>query len=113
MVVGRPVDFENLFVGSLGRIEIDLEGFGVIAEAVVGWVLEGAAGVADAGANDARQSPKLGLRLPKSAKREGRRLEFLRSVLIRGWQGARRLLGLRRHQGHAHTAHQDDGNRDR
>lgn len=74
-VVAGPEDLEQLFVGDLLGVEVDLEGFAVIAHAAVAWVFLASAGVADTGADDAFETPKLGVRAPESAEGEGRDFE--------------------------------------
>jgi hypothetical protein len=74
MAVPEPV--QQFLVGDDGRVEIDLDGLGVIAEAVVsgGWL--GAACVSYPGANYAVDDPELGIRTPKSAQGKGCGLGF-------------------------------------
>lgn len=66
---------EELAVGDDGRVVDDLDGLGVAADAVVGRLWLRAAGIADAGLDDTRETPEPGVRAPESAHREGRRLE--------------------------------------
>jgi hypothetical protein len=103
MVVSGPEDVEDFFVGGLGRVEIDLEGFGVIAELVIGGVFQSAAAEADAGAYDTGESPKLGLGFPESAQRQGGSFDLGGSGLVHGRHGPRTLLLLGRYQGQAQT----------
>jgi hypothetical protein len=95
VIVRGPVDLEDLAERGHGRVEIDLEGFGVIADLVIAGIFRLAAGVADAGTDDAGQDPKLGFRLPESAQGEGGRLDLFRSGLIDCGQRARTLLAGR------------------
>ncbi len=48
----------------------------MVADPLVTWILGGAAGVADAGADDTGETPKLGIWTPESTEGEGRRLEL-------------------------------------
>ncbi len=66
-----PEDVQQFLVGDDGRVEIDLDGLGVIAETVIGGVGCGAAGVSYPGANNAVDGPELGIRTPESAQGEG------------------------------------------
>ena len=69
-MVAAPEDVQQLLVGDDRRVEIDLDGLGVVAEAVVSGVVLGAARVAYPGADDAVDSPELGIRTPESAQAE-------------------------------------------
>ena len=79
-----PEDVQQFLVRDDGRVEIDFHGLGVIAEAVVGWVLFGPARVSYPGANNAVDGPELGIRTPKSAQGEGGGLGFDRNCGIHG-----------------------------
>ena len=70
-MVAAPEDVQQFLVGDDGRIEIDLDGLGVVAEVVVGGVGLGAARVSYPGANNAVDGPELGIRTPESAQGEG------------------------------------------
>jgi hypothetical protein len=70
-MVTTPEDFQQLLVGDDRRVEIDLDGLGVVAEVVVCGVGRRAAGVPYPGADDAVDSPELGIRAPESAQAEG------------------------------------------
>ncbi len=65
-VVIVPKESEERLVADDGRIEFNADGFGVIAEAVIGRVEFGAAGVADTGPEDASGRPEEALGEPKS-----------------------------------------------
>ena len=69
MVVPENVD--QVTVGNDGWIEIDLDRFGMIPNAEVSRVCFFATAVANSGANNALQAPKLGVRSPESAHGEG------------------------------------------
>ena len=64
------------------RIELHLQSFGVVADAVIGWVLSVAAGVADLSAVDTVETPELGVRSPESAEREREQLGVVWLVAI-------------------------------
>lgn len=83
-----PEFVEQLLERDLFRIVIDLERLGVVAEVVVGGVSLCTAREADAGADDAGQTPKLGVRRPESAEGKGGRLQ------LGGHGGIDRRLGL-------------------
>ena len=70
-MVAAPEDVQQLLVGDDSRVEIDLDGLGVVAEVVVGGVALRAACVPYPGADDAVDSPELGIRTPESAQAEG------------------------------------------
>jgi hypothetical protein len=66
-MVAAPEDLQQFLVRDDRRVEIDLDGLGVVAEVAVGGVLPRAAGVPYPGADDAVDSPELGIRTPESA----------------------------------------------
>ena len=70
-MVAAPEDVQQMLVGDDRRVKIDLDGLGVVAEAVVGGVGLGPACVAYPGADNAVDSPELGIRTPESAQAEG------------------------------------------
>lgn len=70
-MVAAPEDVQQLLVGDDSRVKINLDGLGVVAEVVVGGVAPGAACVSYPGADDAVDSPELGIRSPESAQAEG------------------------------------------
>ncbi len=70
-MVAAPEDVQQLLVGDNRRVEVDLDGLGVVPEAVVGGVWLGPARIAYPGADNAVESPELGLRTPESAQTEG------------------------------------------
>ena len=83
-----PERLQQLLERGLFRIVIDLERLAVVADVLVGRVFLAAARVADTGADDAGQTPKLGVRRPESAQSERGRFQF-------GWRGrVNRRLGL-------------------
>jgi hypothetical protein len=71
-----PKDVQQLLVRDDGRIVVDLDGFGVIAEAVIRGVWRGAPRVSYPGAPNAMNGPELGIRTPKSAQGKGGSLRF-------------------------------------
>jgi hypothetical protein len=83
-MVATPEDVQQFLVGDDGRIEVDLEGLGVVAEAAIGGIALGAAGVAYPGADDAMDGPELGLRTPESAQGKGGGLRLGRHCGIQG-----------------------------
>ena len=70
-----PEEVEELVVADDGRVEVDLERLGVVAEVVVRGIRMGAARVADAGAVDAGDGPEPGVGGPESADGERGGLE--------------------------------------
>lgn len=66
-----PEDVEQLFVGDDFGVEVDLDGFGVVSDALIGRVFSFAPRVTNASADDAREAPKLGVRAPESAEGKG------------------------------------------
>jgi len=70
-MVAAPEDVQQFLVGDDSRVKIDLDGLGVVAEVVVGGVVLSAARVPYPGADDALDSPELGIRTPESAEAEG------------------------------------------
>ena len=83
-LVAAPEDVQQFLVGDDRRVEIDLDGLGVVAEVVVGGVWPRAAGVPYPGADDALDSPELGIRTPESAQAEGRGLRVGGHAASRG-----------------------------
>ncbi len=75
-MVAGPKDFEERLIGGDLRVEIDLDSFRVVANAVVGRVFPLTAAVADPGSDDSWKDPKLGIRRPKSPDTKGGGLEF-------------------------------------
>jgi hypothetical protein len=75
-MVIAPEDVQQFLVGDDGGIVVDLNGLGVIAEAVIGGILLGAARVSYPGADDAVDGPELGIRTPESAEGKGGGLRF-------------------------------------
>ena len=70
-MVAAPEDVQQLLVGDDRRVKIDLDGLGVVTEVAVGGVGLRAARVPYPGADDAVDSPELGIRSPESAQAEG------------------------------------------
>ena len=75
-MVAVPEDVQKLLVRDNVGVENNLDSFGVVAEMVIGGIRLGTAGVSHPGANNAVDSPKLGIRTPKSAQSEGSGLHF-------------------------------------
>jgi hypothetical protein len=99
-MVVAPEDVQQLLVGDDRRVEIDLDGLGVVAEVVVGGVVLSAARVPYPGADDAADSPELGIRTPESAQAEGSGLRAggncgiqCRDLNIRGGPGGLHYRG--------------------
>jgi hypothetical protein len=69
--VASPEDIQQQLVGYSCRVVINLDRFGMIAEAAVCRRGFGAAAVADACSNNALYAPEPGVRSPESAKPEG------------------------------------------
>lgn len=55
---------------------------GVISKIVISWILSGATGVSYTGSDDPGQTPKLGVRLPESAKGECGCFEVTRKMAV-------------------------------
>ena len=113
-VVAAAEHLEQLRVGDPARIEIDLDGLGMVSEAAVGGVLAGATAVADPCADDARQTPEPGVRTPESTQGEGGGLDHRRCVDIHGWNATARagipdLAGQRNQGGSGHQPSQGSG----
>jgi hypothetical protein len=70
----RPDLPQELLVGQLRRIEVDLEHLGVVGEVLIRRVGGAPAGIADARANDRRVTPELGVGPPESTEAEHRGL---------------------------------------
>lgn len=70
-MVAAPEDVQQFLVGDDCRVKIDLDGLGVVAEVVIGGVGLRSARVPYPGADDAVDSPELGIRTPESAQAEG------------------------------------------
>lgn len=68
---GRPVAFEedpqDLIEADDGRVEVDLQRFGMAFEVVVGGLRNRAAAIPNPSAPDAGKTPKLGVGMPESA----------------------------------------------
>ena len=70
-IVAIPEDGQQLLVGDLRGIVVDLDGLTVIAQITVGGILLSAARVSDARANNAAKTPEPGVGAPESAHGEG------------------------------------------
>ena len=88
-IVRGPENLQQLRISNLGRVEIELERLGVIAEAMVSRILGVAARVTDARANDAGQTPELRVGVPESTQGESRRLGLFGHVHIDRRQASR------------------------
>jgi hypothetical protein len=72
--VARRERGEELVVRHDARVEVELERFAVIAQVVIRRIDAGAAGIADARADDSAVTPEPGVGRPESTEREGGRL---------------------------------------
>jgi hypothetical protein len=88
--VGGPEYVQQLLIRDLGGIEIELKRLGMIAEVVVSRVLGAAAGVTDARADDAGQTPELRVGVPESTQGKRGRFRAFRRVCIDRRHGGRR-----------------------
>jgi hypothetical protein len=77
-VMACPEDIEQFPVGDHGRIEVHLDRLDVVPEVVIRRVLRRPSRVADAGAENAWETPEPGVRTPESAQGESRRLRHSR-----------------------------------
>lgn len=93
-IVGAPDQIEQVGVGDDARVEVQLKGLGVLAEVVVGRVLRGPTAVADAGADDAVETPKLRVGAPESPEGKCRSFQVSRHLSVDGDQEL--LKGLSR-----------------
>ena len=75
-MVAAPEDVQQLLVGDDRRVKIDLDGLGVVPEVAVGGVGLLAACIPYPGADDAVDSPKLGIRAPESPQGESCGFDF-------------------------------------
>jgi len=74
-VVSVPELLQEILVADCGGIEVDGDGFGVVAERAVGRALFRASAIADPGPKHTLENPRLGVGGPKSSEAEGGRLE--------------------------------------
>jgi len=74
-VMRCPEQLEQVVVGDLGRVEVDLEALGVVTHRAVGGLLLGATRVSYARSPDSLHEPEPGVRGPESTDGEGRGLE--------------------------------------
>ena len=65
-----PEDIQEVLVGDLSGIVFDLYRLSVVAEVMVGGILQGPASIADARPNDAGGAPEPGVGPPESAEAE-------------------------------------------
>jgi hypothetical protein len=84
-MVTVPEDLQQLLEGNDGRIEIDLDGLGVVAKIVIRGLRRRTARVSYPGANNAMDGPELGIRTPESAQGEGGGLRVRGSENIQRW----------------------------
>ena len=70
--MAAPKDIQEFLVRDLGRIIINLDCLGMIAEVVICGVLCGTTRIANAGSNDTIDAPKLGIWPPESTQCKGR-----------------------------------------
>ena len=75
---------QQIVIGNDLRVEIELEGLGVVSERVVGRVRRGATAVADAGTNHTVETPELSVWSPESPERECRGLDPCREQVDGG-----------------------------
>ena len=68
--MGLPENIQQLVIREPGEVEIDLNGFAVVSEIMVGRISFGPSGIADAGPNHALDGPKLGIGSPESPQGE-------------------------------------------
>lgn len=89
-VVAGPKALQQLLVGDLGGVIVDLDALRVVADAVVGRIGRAAARIADAGADDAGETPEPGVGAPESTEGKGRGLGPLGSGAVDGGNCGRR-----------------------
>ena len=98
-IVALPEQVNNLGELDLFRIEIDLQGFRIVPQALVRRKTLATAGISDSSPIDSIDRPKLGVRSPKSAKSKSGRVQILRNRLINGRNSESFIrLILNRHQ---------------
>ncbi len=100
-----PEDFQQLGVRNLLRVVVDLNGFGVVANVLVGGVCLFAAGVAYPRADNSGCTPEPGVGAPESAQGEGGSLEFSRRRFIDG--GDWRYFLSSNNAGHSKQSHSE------
>ena len=97
-----PKDLDEFPVGDLGRIEIDLDGFAVIADVAVGGIGRAAARIAYPGTDDAWETPVPGVWTPESTERKGGGFDLPWRSEVDGREGGlahRATLGGTSHKG--------------
>ncbi len=82
--MGLPEQVNNLGELDLFRIEIDLQGFRMVPQALVRRKTLATAGISDSGPIDSIDLPKLGVGSPKSAECKSGGAQVLRNRLING-----------------------------
>ena len=82
-------DIQQFFIRDDIRVEVDLDGFGVVPDTSVGGVGRFAAAVADPCAKDSVETPELGVRAPESAQGKGGGLILIGCALV--YRGGYRL----------------------
>ncbi len=75
--MAAPKNPQQFLIGDLLRIVVNLDRLGMIADIPVGRILCAAARVTDPRADDAFDSPELGIRSPESAQGKGRTFYIL------------------------------------
>ena len=76
--MATPEDVQELLIGYPRRIKIDLDRFGMVAEASVGRGRFRAPAIAHACPDDTLDAPEPGVRPPESAEPKGGGLDFRR-----------------------------------
>ncbi len=82
-----PENIQQVFIGDLLRVIVDLDGFGMIPQTVICRVFLCAARIADTGADNAFFTPEPGVRAPESAHCEGGGFRLRRGSRIDGGNG--------------------------
>ena len=77
-----PEQLNDFLKRNLCGVEVDLQSFRVIPQAVIFRKLLLATGIADPSAVDAFQNPKLGIGTPESAKGKSRSLKVVRNCEV-------------------------------
>ena len=75
--MAAPEDIQEFLIRDPGRIIINLDCLGMIAEVVIRWVFCGTTRIANAGSNDTIDAPKLGIWPPESAQCKGRSFRIM------------------------------------
>lgn len=82
--MAAPKDIQEFLVRDPGRIIINLDCLGMIAEVVICGVLCGTTRIANAGSNDTIDASKLGIWTPESTQRKGRGFRITWSYQVNG-----------------------------